>query len=74
MSEGEDKQLPSWLDDLTMEAVDELSPELLLRAGSILSEVDGVAGESEEKQIKELLSEYNQRLNDLIDRKRREKA
>ena len=74
MGEGEDKQLPPWLDDLTMEAFDELSPELLLRLGSILSEVDGALGESEEKQINEFLSEYNKRLNDLIDQKRREKA
>jgi hypothetical protein len=74
MSEGEDKQRPSWLDDLTMESFDELSPELLLRLGSIFSEVGGTVGETEEKQINELLTEYNKRLNDLIDQKRREKT
>jgi hypothetical protein len=73
MGKGEDKQLPPWLDELVMEAIDELSPELLVRAGTILAEVGGVAGEQEEKQINELLNEYNKRLNDLIDQKRLEK-
>ena len=75
MTEQENEQLPENLsppfDELTMDVALELSDELLMRAGTILADNDGVVGEKEEKQLHRLLKEFNERAEILLAQKQK---